>query len=353
MREYSSLGKAFEIFIFFLILIAILETFGEEFAVYMNYSAFIRKLLLVAGCAFDLIFTIEFIARLFASGRRWGTGAYFLSEGGIIDFISSFPLLLFSSGPLVYMTFFADERALIISLGSLTFLKIVKVMRIARIFRFMRTLKVFGKVRRRYIMTPGIIAIVLTITISISVGSLAGFTYLENGQLIRSESAVLRNIVHTYLDKGDLKGLLNVLEGTDAVLFIKRGDEMLYSGVGESFFQKNFFHDDFLTDNFIGYTIYLNNKDAKQAYALIHIMVFSLILGILIGTVTIFRFIFNKHVASVIMVMLRGFQSGTYSTPVRIIRSRENHEIYRLADQYNRKWLPIKRRIIELKQRKR
>lgn len=352
MREYSSLGKAFEIIIFILIVLAIFETFGEEFAVYKDYSVFIRKILLVAGCAFDLIFTIEFVSRLFASGKRWGTGAYFIREGGIIDFISSFPLLLFSSGPLVYMTFFAEGGAVILSLGSLTFLKIIKVMRIARIFRFMRTLKIFGKVRRIYKMTPAMIAVVLTITISLCVGSLAGFTYFEKGRLIRPESIVLRSIIHHYLEKNDISAISDLLSNTAAVLFIKKGNETIYEGIDEDFFQKNFFYDDFLTENFKGYTVYLNNKDAKQSYALIHMMVFAIIIGAIIGMVTIFRFIFNRHITNVIMVMLRGFQSARYSTPVRIVRRMEDYEIYRLADQYNRKWLPIKSRLIELKKKK-
>lgn len=352
MREYSSLGKGFEIIIFILILLAIFETFGEEFAIYKDYSVFIRKILLISGCAFDLIFTIEFVLRLFASGKRWGTGAYLIREGGIIDFISSFPLLLFSSGPLVYMTFFAEEGALILSLGSLTFLKIIKVMRIARIFRFMRTLKIFGKVRMIYRMTPAMIAIVLTITISICVGSLAGFTYFERGRLIRPESMVLRGIVHHYLEKNDISAISELMRDSSAVIFIKKGTETIYKGIDEEFFQKNFFSDDFLTENFKNYTIYMNNKDAKRSYAMIHMMVFAIIIGAIIGMVTIFRFIFNRHITNVIMVMLRGFQSGRYSTPVRIVRRMEDYEIYRLADQYNRKWLPIKSRILELKQKK-
>ncbi len=50
--------------------------------------------------------------------------------------------------------------------------------------------------------------------------------------------------------------------------------------------------------------------------------------------------------------MLRGFRTTGYSTPVRVVENKKDFEIYELAEQYNKKWLPIKRRIIELKQQK-
>jgi hypothetical protein len=50
--------------------------------------------------------------------------------------------------------------------------------------------------------------------------------------------------------------------------------------------------------------------------------------------------------------MLRGFQTTSYSTPVRIKKNAE-FEINQLADEYNRKWLPVKSKIIELKAKKR
>jgi hypothetical protein len=67
---------------------------------------------------------------------------------------------------------------------------------------------------------------------------------------------------------------------------------------------------------------------------------------------TIYRRFFNRHIASATNVMYRGFRTTDYSTPVRIQNNRMEFEIYQLADQYNKKWLPIKRRIIEIKREK-
>ena len=64
----------------------------------------------------------------------------------------------------------------------------------------------------------------------------------------------------------------------------------------------------------------------------------------------------NLHVLAVKRtvggMMLRGFKTIDYSTPVRVQDNRRDFEIYQLAEQYNKKWLPIKRRIIEIKKSK-
>jgi hypothetical protein len=67
---------------------------------------------------------------------------------------------------------------------------------------------------------------------------------------------------------------------------------------------------------------------------------------------TVYRRFFNRHIASPVNVMFRGFKTSEYSTPVRIQEKRTDFEIYQLAEQYNKKWLLIKRRIMEIKREK-
>jgi hypothetical protein len=352
MKKFSYLGGILEGLIFFFIVLVILQTYGEELAVYMGYSVDFRRLLLVAGFCFDMIFSIEFIARLFVSGGRGKTGRYLVREGGIIDFFSSIPLLIFSSGPLLYMTYFAGETGLILSLGSMSFLKIVKTMRVVRTFRFVRTLKILGKTKTQYLMTPKYVASALIITISISVATLIGFTYFENGQLIQSSSVETKKILSSYIDRGGSENFDNLLANSSAVLFIEKDNEVIYRKFEQNHIENYFFNDDYYTEKIGGYDIYFNNKDAKRAHSLINMTLFSLIVLTIIGITTIYRRFFNKHISGVTGVMLRGFRTTGYSTPVRIVEKKKEFEIYELAEQYNKKWLPIKRRIIELKQQK-
>jgi hypothetical protein len=64
---------------------------------------------------------------------------------------------------------------------------------------------------------------------------------------------------------------------------------------------------------------------------------------------TFFRYSFKKHVAAVLEPMLRGFRTAEYLTEVRIDGTKSGFETYQIADQYNRKWLPVKRKILEAK----
>ncbi len=350
MNENSYIGKAFEGLIFFFIIFVILQTFGEEFAVYRGFSVQIRKYLLIAGFSFDFIFSAEFISRLIVSGKKKKAGAYILREGGFIDLLSSLPLLLLNSGPLMYMTFFAGQNILFFSIGGLSFLKIVKIIRITRMLRFLRALKILGKTRTRYIMTPRYINTVLIIVIFICIGAFAGFYIIDNNTVIKPGAAVMENIlVHS---PEILKNPVPVFSQTDTVLMVKKDSEVIYSGIDPESFRNFYMGDDFYTRTIDGYEVFFNNMDAKRVHALIHMMILAIIIGVIIGITTIYRGFFNRHIASVINVMLRGFSTAKYSTPVRIRRSRENFETYGLAEQYNRKWLPIKRRIIELKKRK-
>jgi hypothetical protein len=81
-------------------------------------------------------------------------------------------------------------------------------------------------------------------------------------------------------------------------------------------------------------------------------MVFDIIIAVIIVMTTIYRRYFNRHIASPVNVMFKGFKTTDYSTPVRIQENRKDLEMYQLAEQYNTKWLPIKRRIMEIKREK-
>lgn len=350
MNENSYLGKFFEGFIFLFIILVIMQTFGEEFAVFRGYSVQVRKYLLIAGFAFDFIFSVEFISRLSVSGKKKKTGTYFAREGGIIDLLSSLPLLLLNSGPLLYMTFLAGGNVLFFSIGGLSFLKIVKLIRAIRILRFFRALKILGKTRTRYVITPRYINTVIIIVICICVGGFAGFYFLDNNSVIRPGAAVAEDILEHAPDI--LENPEHFLGSTESVLLIKKEGAVLYRGIDSTTYAHYFMGDDSFTRTINGYDIVFNNKDTKRAHALIHMTILGIIIGVILGITTIYNHFFNRHIASVVTVMLRGFATASYSTPVRIRRGKEHFETYLLAEQYNNKWLPIKRRLIELKKQK-
>jgi len=361
MNRYSYLGRFLEGLLFILIILVIFETYGEELAVFMNVGADIRKLLLIAGFCFDAVFSVEFIARLIISGKRGKMGRYIAREGGIIDFLASLPLLIFSSGPLLFMTYLSEGTGFklpvvgsvgLITLGNLRFLKIVKTIRIIRIFRFIRAMKLFGKVKTRYVMTPRYVAVPIVIVIAIAVVALMGFTYLENERIIQPRAEEVKHIVSAYVAMEDMEDFHHLFDGADSLLMVESHGDTIYRNIDQQVFEETYLNDDFYTEEVGEYVLYLDNKDVKRSHALINMMVFDIIIAAIIFMTTVYRRFFNRHIASPVNVMFRGFKTSEYSTPVRIHENRTDFESYQLAEQYNKKWLLIKRRILEIKREK-
>ncbi|MFW6181917.1 MAG: ion transporter, partial [Spirochaetota bacterium] len=314
----------------------------------------LRKLLIITGFAFDALFTIELVARLAVSGGKGKAGAYLAREGGLVDFFSSLPLLVLSSGPLLYMTFFAGEGGLVIAVGSFSFLKIVKIMRIVRTLRFVRVLKLFGKVKSPYVMTPRYVSGVLVMVIAANVAALVGFTYYENGAFLVPQAHKTRELVERYMSLDqEAPDPIPLVQGDESVLFVKYRDEVLHANIEQEEFSRRFLGSDYYTADIGGYLFFFTIKDAKTAYALVHLALFGAVLITVLLVTTLYRSSFNRHVAGVLGVMIRGFRSTGYSTPVRVPPGKAQYESYRLGEQYNRKWLPLKQRILEIKSGKR
>lgn len=81
------------------ILLVLVQTFLEDYAVIAGWSWDIRRVLLFTGFGFDLFFTVEFLTRLYVSFVNRRAGRYFWHERGWIDLLASIPLLLLNSGP--------------------------------------------------------------------------------------------------------------------------------------------------------------------------------------------------------------------------------------------------------------
>ena len=352
MNEKSYLGRFFEGLFFILIVLVILETFAEEYFAFTDYGTGWRKILLLAGFGFDLVFTAEFIARFGRSRRRRGAGTYLAREFGLVDLLSSIPLLVFVSGPLLYTTYFSGSPGSMSPLGVLSFLKVIKTVRVVRTLRFLRTLKLFGKTKPRYVMSSRYVARVLVIVIGVMIAALVGFTFVYSGKVIQPKAFEAQKIIENYIRSEDNPQFELIMPGVDSVLFVEREEEILYQGIDRKMLEDRFLSDEFYTSSINGYEVTFSTKDRTKVLAFINLIVYSMIVASIIAVTTLFRRFFNRHIANSVGVMLKGFKSLDYSTPVRIITGAKDLEIYDLADQYNRKWLSVKRRIVEIKESK-
>ncbi|MCB1168617.1 MAG: hypothetical protein KDK33_20850, partial [Leptospiraceae bacterium] len=96
---------AFEIIVLLLIFLAICHLCLEELSVLLRWDSETHRNLVLAAFAFDLFFSLEFLARSMVSVREGRFLVYFTQQRGWVDFLSSIPLAILVSGPALVVLF--------------------------------------------------------------------------------------------------------------------------------------------------------------------------------------------------------------------------------------------------------
>jgi len=353
MGEKSYLGKGIERVIFVLIALGVGLIFFEEYANYRVYPPAIKRYIIAGNLFFDFAFTVEFIARIFKSSSKGGTGRYMVYEGGLIDFFSSIPLLLFYSSPMFFSLFTSQQLGILPAIGIFRFLKTAKMIRVARALRVIRALKFLGRVKKRYFMTPRYIARAITLSTGALILILMGFSYSFSERVFSPEAKEINNMLASYIknypeiETGDV--LINLASGSDKVLMIEWSGEIIYKKQGLESIEDNFMPYEYTSQVIGDYKIYYSLLDTSVGLSYVNLLVFSGIILIIILFSTLYRAFFNKHITKPATCMLRGFKTISFNTATPIHERFSDFEIYKLAEQYNKKWLPLKKRLLELK----
>ena len=95
----SKIKNFVESIVILAILLVLIQTFLEDYAVLAGWSWNFRKILIFTGVGFDLFFSIEFLIRFFSALMQKKGSIYFMEGKGWIDFLASIPLLVLNSGP--------------------------------------------------------------------------------------------------------------------------------------------------------------------------------------------------------------------------------------------------------------
>lgn len=133
-------GVFWELFIGFFILLGVVLVFLEDVARIGGWAVGPRTAVVVLGFVVDMVFSVEFVVRAVGRLRKRSLGRWFVRERGWIDLASSWLLLLFVSGPLMWGLLFGGA-------GSVGFLSMTGLLRTTRIFRMTRFLRVFRVLR--------------------------------------------------------------------------------------------------------------------------------------------------------------------------------------------------------------
>jgi hypothetical protein len=335
------------------ILLVLVQTFLEDFAVLSDWNVDIRNKLLLAGFFFDLFFTIEFLIRFYNALMEGRVGRYLTLERGWIDFLASVPLLMFNSGPFT-LTFLTGQGIALGLGGILNLLKVIKAIRIARILRFLRIVKIFRRIKNvSSPMAQRHVASITAISVTVLVLSLLFFTVFSSTlQLEGLDTAMSeqQQDISEHLEgktdaPADFVLALDTLKSTQKnLLVVKYRGKTLYSRYSNDYYKEFFAPGDYvyLSENEL--ELFFDQRAYVSQLSRESILFFVIVVLVVLAYLLIYSPHFALTVSDPIHVMRRGLEESDYNLEVKVPRRYERDDVFELAELYNEKYLPLKDR---------
>ena len=282
-----------ENFIAWAIILAIVEIFVEDFSRLGGWAISGRKILILIGFLFDLIFTIEFTIRSFLAPKKKGWWNYFKNEKGWVDFVSSVPLILFSSGPLVIGMFFNGSMRSLAFVGIFNILKITKILRIARMLRLLRIVKVFKQddveaaEQRNNHVTKAITITIVAITTTLILSPLFPKIFYTMDHGLKTKQMAYSSLLQNWkksIQTRDSKAIayykMKVKEDKN-ILYLFQGSNTVVNKIGNTdiidFLKNHYFYTDYKTISSFGFKLYYTIQDVDQENARINLLIETII----------------------------------------------------------------------------
>ncbi len=344
--------------IVFVIALMLLEDVATIY--HWSHQAIVR--ITYAAFFFDLLFSIEFIARSIISKKRGSFTYYIQHQRGWIDFLSSFPLLFFFSGPAV-IAYLLGSGGGGGALGFFMILKTAKAIRVARILRLIRLIKLFGKIQNtESVMTNRQIGIISTTSVVALILVLAICQFLPLVRLGDHNDYLAMRL-------SQLNAMVNFNEGNNSnekiIAYIQSNPAnsdiiQLFDSAGSVIFQNpnsedlswSAYNSGSKIDLTMGFKVVLSYHIADSEHAKLNMVLFFCILGLILFLMFVYSPIFAQQVADPCYVMLKGYTKKSYNFEAKINENFANDEVFLLAREYNNNWLPVKSKILKVQQAK-
>jgi len=349
----KKLGEALETVVLVAIILVLVHTFLEDFAILSGWNVGARSLLIWAGLAFDVFFTVEFLVRMYlAISERQGI-EYFFRQRGWVDFLASIPLLLLNSLP--HALALLAGAGLVSGLGSfLNVLKVIKAIRIARILRLLRIVKLFRGIRyARSPMAQGHVSTITTIAVSILVLWTLGASVLEvTGVIPGLDQPFLQgqeNRATEIQRAGTAPGLASraaAVAATDATILVVRAQNgpVVYSRYSAPYYASQFLPGDYGYYLANGVEVFTDERPLSVASSREALVFLVAVVLIVLAFLFIYAPRFAMQISDPIHVMRRGMAESDYNLEVLIPRGRDRDDVFELAALYNSVYLPLKDR---------
>lgn len=163
-------GKLFDVFLLIFILLSVAAVMLESV---QEIDAKYHTALWVAEWIFTILFTIEYILRIFSTKKPW---KYIFSFYGIIDLLAILPM---------YLSFFITGSNLLASIRALRLLRLFRVLKLAQFVGEATNLKTALRASRAkitvFLFSVLIIAMVIGTLMFLIEGPRAGFSSIPRG----------------------------------------------------------------------------------------------------------------------------------------------------------------------------
>ena len=351
----SKIKNLVESIVVIAILLVLIQTFLEDYAVLTGWSWGIRRILIFTGLGFDLFFSIEFLIRFISAVMKKEGGRYFMEGKGWIDFLASIPLLTLNSGP-AFFALITGSGFFFGAGGLLNILKIIKAIRIARILRLLRILKIFRQIKHTgSIMAQRHVAKITTLSITTFVFTLLLFSIFSGvismpsaeGKIMDNQTIGITNFLGNTNSEYPLIAAENFADYDADLLIIKQNSNTLYSRYDNPFYSTVFGPGDYQYYKTSEYEFFFDVRELSKIQAASNILFFVIV----VMSVFVFLIYYSPHfaitVTDPIHVMKKGFLENDYNLEVEIPPVYQKDDIYVLGALYNEKYLPMKVRQLD------
>lgn len=333
------------------ILLVLIQTFFEDFAILAGWKWSMRQKILLAGFFFDLFFTLEFLIRFYYALINKRSVHYIMQERGWIDFLASVPLLMFSSGPIA-LAILTGEAAFLGLGGMLNLLKVIKVIRIARVLRFLRIIKIFRRIK--YVESPMAqrhVASITAISITVLVFSLLVFSVFSGSMglggldysFFDHHQKIIAKLDASHNNPADFVRVMRVFEKTEkSLLLVKCREETRFSRYGNGYYTDFFGPGDYSYTKQGDLEIFFDLRPYVKQLSRESLLFFFIVILIVLAYLIIYSPNFALTVSDPIHVMRKGLQEKNYNLEVKIPGKYQNEDVFQLAKLYNENFLPLK-----------
>ncbi|MEK8023350.1 MAG: ion transporter [Candidatus Hydrogenedentota bacterium] len=345
--------------IFVAIVLVILQMIAENLAVIYHVPQDVTTGIIIAGFLFDLLFTLEFLGRLFVSGKRSGMGYYLKRQKGWIDFIASVPLLLLVSGPALLARFGNIEEGGT-ALEILMVMKTAKIIRVTRILRLIRAIRLFGHIHQTdSAMTNrhmGMLSTVCVVALIVVLAASHYFPFARTGDqhdYLAWRTPQLNAMIAAFAGDGSRETLLEFIRtnpiNSDLIVLKDGSGAELYRSPDYSTLLWTAFHAGRDIPLAGGWSAVLSTHITDGERAKFELALLLCIIGVILFIMFGYAPIFAQQVSDPAFVMLKGLRNPDYNFEVRIREDLARDEIFQLARTFNEEWLPLKNRMRKAK----